>query len=353
MNIPLQEQNMSDEINHNEGADLRPLLAVRNVRKFFPITKGFLRRNSGQLKAVNDVSLYLYPGETLGLVGESGCGKTTLGRCIMRGYDLTDGSIRLNINNKEIDITAMEQRELKPYRKYFQMIFQDPYSSLNPRMTVYDIVSEPLKLAGSVPEKEREEIVKQTLQAVGLEVKHMKRYPHAFSGGQRQRVGIARALTTNPDLIICDEPVSALDVSVQAQILNLLEDLQEKYRLTYLFIAHDLSVVEHISDRVAVMYVGRIVETAPTDVLFRTPLHPYTAALLSAVPYPDPSVKTKQIKLPGEVANPADLPSGCPFHPRCLYSKDKCREMVPEEREIRKGHFVSCHFAGELELEGV
>jgi peptide/nickel transport system ATP-binding protein len=340
-------------MNTNFDLNTKPLLTVEGVKKYFPLTKGFLRKDTGSLKAVNDVSFEVYPGETLGLVGESGCGKTTLGRCIMRGYNLTDGSVRLNIDGNEVDISRMNQSELKPMRKNFQMIFQDPYNSLNPRMTVYDIVGEPLKLIGNVSEKEREQIVKKTLEAVGLEIKHMKRYPHAFSGGQRQRIGIARALTTNPRLIICDEPVSALDVSVQAQILNLLEDLQETFQLTYLFIAHDLSVVEHISDRVAVMYVGKIVELAPTDDLYYKPLHPYTAALLSAVPQPDPTVQTNQIKLPGEVANPANLPSGCPFHPRCLYATDKCREETPMEREIGKGHFVSCHYAGELDLKGI
>ena len=299
-----------------------PLLKVENLKKHFPIEQGFLRRVVGYVKAVDGVSFEIGEGETLGLVGESGSGKTTIGRCILRALEPTTGSIQFwTGDNQVVDMARIDKRAQRRVRRYANMIFQDPFSSLDPRWTVLDIVGEPLKLAGMASGRELENRVKDLMQVVGLEVKHLKRYPHAFSGGQRQRIGVARALATNPRLIIADEPVSALDVSIQAQILNLLQDLQDEFKLSYLFIAHDLSVVEHISDRVAVMYVGKLVEKARTEELFNTPKHPYTEALLSAVPKPDPDLKTERIMLPGEIANPANPPSGCYFHPRCRYAR--------------------------------
>jgi peptide/nickel transport system ATP-binding protein len=329
------------------------LLEVNNLKKYFPIEKGLLRRVVGNVKAVDDVSFYINEGETLGLVGESGCGKTTLGRCVLRAIEPTEGEVLFHNNGGMVELTGMEAKQLRSLRRHMQMIFQDPYSSLDPRMTILDIVGEPLKVNRLAQGEELEERVKHLMSVVGLEVKHLKRYPHAFSGGQRQRIGIARALATNPKLIVCDEAVSALDVSIQAQILNLLQDLQQEFHLTYLFIAHDLSVVEHISDRVSVMYVGKMVEMAETEELFIKPRHPYTEALLSAVPTPDPETKMKRIILPGEVANPANVPSGCPFHPRCKYVQDRCRTEVPQWREVSEAHFASCHLTDELDLKGV
>ena len=330
-----------------------PVLNVEGLKKYFPVEKGFLRRVVGQVKAVDDVSLTIGAGETLGLVGESGSGKTTLGRCILRALDPTAGSIQFQIDDElTVDLATISKRELRQLRRHANMIFQDPYFSLDPRWTILDIVGEPLRLSKLADGAELEDRVASLMDVVGLEAKHLRRYPHAFSGGQRQRIGVARALATNPRLIIADEPVSALDVSTQAQILNLLNDLQSEFGLSYLFIAHDLSVVEHISDRVAVMYVGKLVEVAPKDQLFFFPKHPYTEALLSAVPTPDPDVEKKRIILPGEIANPADPPSGCYFHPRCQYAQDRCREEAPALREIVPGQWASCHFAEELELVG-
>ncbi len=331
----------------------KKLLEVKGLKKYFPIEKGFLRRVVGQIKAVDDVNLYIREGEALGLVGESGCGKTTLGRCVLRGVEPTAGSIIYRMGDREVDIATLDRKQLRATRRSAQMIFQDPYSSLDPRMTVLDIVGEPLLVNNIARGKDLENRVRELLKIVGLEVKYMKRYPHAFSGGQRQRIGVARALAMNPQLIVADEPVSALDVSIQAQILNLLQDLQAEFHLTYLFVSHDLSVIEHISDRVAVMYVGKIVELAETEELFLNPKHPYTEALLSAIPSSDPEHKMDRILLPGEVANPANPPSGCYFHPRCTYAQQVCRETAPSWDEVRPEHFTLCHFSRQLALQGV
>ena len=329
------------------------ILEVKALKKYFPIEKGALRRQVGQVKAVDDVSFEIKRGEALGLVGESGCGKTTLGRCVLRAIDPTEGEITLRTSDGDmVDITALDKPQLRQLRKEMQMVFQDPFSSLSPRMTVLDIIGEPLWAQG-VRGQALEDRVRELADLVGLNAGHLNRYPNAFSGGQRQRIGIARALATHPGLIVADEPVSALDVSIQAQILNLLQDLQEKLGLTYLFIAHDLSVVEHIADRVAVMYVGKIIELADTEALYLNPKHPYTEALLSAVPKPDPRLEERQIILSGEVANPADPPSGCLFHPRCQYAQDRCRQEAPALEEIEPGHYAACHFSAELDLTGV
>jgi len=330
------------------------LLEVKSLKRYFPIEKGFWRKVIGFVKAVDEIDLYIKEGETLGLVGESGCGKTTTGRCILRAIEPTEGEILFRTENNEmINIVRLEKEELRKMRRDMQMVFQDPYSSLDPRMTVLDIIGEPLLVNNMAKGKKLEEKVKDLVKVVGLNIKHLKRYPHAFSGGQRQRIGIARALAPNPKFIVADEPVSALDVSVQAQILNLLEDLQEQFNLTYLFIAHDLSVIEHISDRVAVMYVGKIVEMTETEELFLNPKHPYTEALLSAVPKPDPRLKMERIILSGEVANPANPPSGCYFHPRCRYTQELCKKESPKLEEMGSEHYASCHFAEELSLQGV
>ena len=330
-----------------------PLLEVKNLKKYFPVEKGFWRKTVGYVKAVDKVNLYINEGETLGVVGESGCGKTTLGRCILRAVEPTEGSILFRLNGDMIDITKLDRESLRATRRYTQMIFQDPYSSLDSRMTVLDIVSEPLLVNNLATGRKMEERVKDLVKVVGLNVKHLKRYPHAFSGGQRQRIGIARALASNPKFIVADEPVSALDVSVQAQTLNLLQDLQVEFKLTYLFISHDLSVIEHISDRVAVMYVGKIVELAKTEEFFLNPLHPYSEALLSALPKPDPRLRMKRIILSGEVANPVNPPSGCYFHPRCKYAEEICKKEEPGWKEVKPDHFVACHFAKKLSLKGV
>ena len=330
------------------------LLEVKGLQKFFPIRRGVLQRVVGQVRAVDDVSFFVEKGETLSLVGESGCGKTTSSRCILRAIVPTAGQILFRPEDgKVVDVTTLSKGELRPLRRQMQMIFQDPFSSLNPRRTLLDIVAEPLVANNIGNRNERIDRVSELLRVVGLRPEYMRRYPHAFSGGQRQRIGIARALALNPSLVVADEPVSALDVSVQAQILNLMVKLQSQLGLTYLFVAHDLSVVKHVSDRVAVMYVGRIVEMAPTAPLFATPKHPYTEALMSAVPKPDPRLRSQRIVLEGEVADPANPPSGCYFHPRCRYAVDHCRTAKPELVEIQPGHFVSCHRARELTLRGV
>jgi peptide/nickel transport system ATP-binding protein len=330
------------------------LLEVKGLKKFFPIRRGILQRELGHVRAVDDVAFHVEKGETLSLVGESGCGKTTTSRCILRAIRPTAGQILFRTEaGSVVDVTTLSKGELRPLRRQMQMIFQDPFSSLNPRRTLLDIVAEPLVANGVGTRRERIDRVAELLRLVGLRPEYIRRYPHAFSGGQRQRIGIARALALNPSLIVADEPVSALDVSVQAQILNLMLALQERLGLTYLFVAHDLSVVKHVSDRVAVMYVGRIVEMADTQRLFASPRHPYTEALLSAVPVPDPRRRSQRIVLEGDVADPANPPSGCYFHPRCRYVKDVCRTETPQLTEIQPGHYVSCHRAKELTLKGI
>lgn len=332
----------------------QPLVEVTNLQKFFPIERGFLRTVVGHVKAVDDVSLTIHRNETIGLVGESGSGKTTLGRCILRAIEPTGGTVQyFPAKGAPVDVLALNKRELNLLRRQMQMIFQNPYSSLDPRKTVLQIVGEPLMLHKIARGDELVERVKALMDMVGLEIKHMNRYPHAFSGGQRQRIGVARALALNPEFIVADEPVSALDVSIQAQILNLLADLKQELHLSFLFISHGLSVIKHISDRVAVMYVGKLVEKADVVDLFAHPLHPYTESLLSAIPKPDPEIKMKRIILQGDVANPANPPSGCYFHPRCRYAQEICKQETPVLRELEPKHFVSCHRAGELELAGV
>ncbi|MBN2005152.1 MAG: dipeptide ABC transporter ATP-binding protein [Anaerolineae bacterium] len=340
----------------SENADTRPiLLEVRDLKKHFPIQKGFLvNKIVGHVKAVDGVSFFIREGETLGLVGESGCGKTTTGRLILRAYEPTAGDVFFNDRKMgQVNVPDLDRSQLKQLRQNMQMIFQDPYSSLNPRMTLLQIVGEPLLVNHIARGRDLQDRVAELLRVVGLRPEYMTRYPHAFSGGQRQRIGVARALAMHPQLVICDEPVSALDVSIQAQTLNLLQDLQEQFGLTYLFVSHDLSVVEHISNRVAVMYVGKLVESATTEALFLNPLHPYTEALLSSVPKPDPRWRTEPIVLPGDVADPANPPSGCYFHPRCQYAIDQCSVEEPALREIGTEHYVSCHRAEELKLTGV
>ncbi|PYQ13599.1 MAG: peptide ABC transporter substrate-binding protein [Acidobacteria bacterium] len=321
------------------GQENGNLLEVRGLKKYFPIRRGVFSRVSGHVRAVDGVDLALRRGETLGLVGESGSGKTTTGRCILRLLEPTEGSVVFD----GVNLLGLSPKEMRKMRRELQVIFQDPYSSLNPRMRVGSIVGEPLIIHKIAKGSEREHRVADLLCKVGLDPSAMKRYPHEFSGGQRQRIGIARALALRPKLIICDEPVSALDVSVQAQVVNLLMDLQEEFSLTYLFIAHDLSVVEHISDRVAVMYLGKIVEVAEAEVLYRNPQHPYTKALLSAVPVPDPTAKSERIALKGDLPSPAAPPPGCAFHPRCPVAVEVCSRVVPRLLDSGGGHLASCH----------
>ena len=343
----VEEADVSAE---NGGA----LLDVRDLQKLFPIRKGFWKRTVGHVRAVDGVSFTLNEGETLGLVGESGCGKTTTARCILQALKPTQGQILFRTEaGAVVDVATLAKTELRALRREMQMVFQDPFTSLNPRMTLLDIVGEPLRVHGMKKRREREARVAELLRLVGLRAEYMRRFPHAFSGGERQRIGIARAFALHPRLVIADEPVSALDVSVQAQILNLLLDLQTELRLTYLFVAHDLSVVKHISDRVAVMYVGQMVELAPTEQLFMAPKHPYTDALLSAVPEPDPRQRARRVVLQGEVANPADPPSGCYFHPRCPHAVEVCRTQAPTWEEVAPQHFARCHRVHELQLKGV
>jgi oligopeptide/dipeptide ABC transporter ATP-binding protein len=318
----------------------QPLLEVRDLKKYFPIKGGIFSKTIGHVQAVDGISFQLFPGETVGLVGESGCGKSTAARAILRLIEPTGGEVLFEGQ----DILKLGKKPMRSLRREMQIIFQDPYASLNPRMTVASIVGEPLEIHKIAKGRQKEEKVANILEKVGLRPEHMRRYPHEFSGGQRQRIGIARALALNPKLIIGDEPVSALDVSIQAQVINLLEDLQKEFNLTYLIIAHDLSVVEHISNRVAVMYLGKIVEMASDRELYRNPSHPYTEALLSAVPRPDPTIKKQRIILPGDVPSPINPPSGCRFHTRCLYAKADCKVNEPQLEDIGGGHYVACHY---------
>ena len=337
-----------------EAGEDPKILEVKGLSVHFPILSGWLRRTTGHVRAVDNVSFDVYEGETLGLVGESGCGKTTTGRAILRALEPTGGEVTFKMRDgSRVSTTTVDKDTLRLLRQEMQIVLQDPFASLNPRMTIFDIVADPLRVNSLAKGRPLEDRVVQILDRVGLSTEYARRFPHAFSGGQRQRVGIARALVVNPRLVIADEPVSALDVSVQAQILNLMQDLQEDLNLTYLFISHDLSVVQYISHRVAVMYVGKIVEIAPTEELFAKPKHPYTQALLSSVPVPAPELAARGAPLEGEVADPANPPTGCYFHPRCPFAQDVCRTTEPPLGEVSPGHLASCHFAAELDLPGV
>ncbi|WP_332646258.1 ABC transporter ATP-binding protein [Lysinibacillus sp. 54212] len=319
------------------------LLKVENLKKYFPIRSGIFSRKKSDVKAVDDISFEVYEGETLGIVGESGCGKSTTGRVIMQLHEATSGKVTFN----DVELTTLSSKQMRKARRDIQMVFQDPYASLNPRHTVQKILEEPLIVHGIGTAEERKQKVQEYLEIVGLSAYHAKRYPHQFSGGQRQRIGIARALMTNPKLIIADEPVSALDVSIQAQVLNLMQRLQQDLKLTYIFIAHDLGVVRHISDRVGVMYLGRMVELAGSETLYEEPLHPYTQALLSAVPVPDPVYLREQIILQGDIPSPSNPPNGCTFHTRCPFATDICKTTVPVFMEVKQGHSVACHLYSE------
>ncbi|WP_291401632.1 ABC transporter ATP-binding protein [Acidaminobacter sp.] len=325
----------------NETTPKEILLEVRNLKKYFPIHKGIFGTKKTNVQAVDDISFYIYKGETLGLVGESGCGKSTAGRTIIRLYNPTAGEIIFD----GAEISKMDENELKPFRKRMQMIFQDPYASLNSRMTVGDIIGEPIDIHNIATGEARQKMIYDLLERVGLSKDHASRYPHEFSGGQRQRIGIARSLAVEPDFIICDEPISALDVSIQAQVVNMLEDLQQEFGLTYLFIAHDLSMVKHISDRIGVMYLGKLVELSSSKALYEKPMHPYTQALLSAIPIPDPEVThaKHRIVLEGDVPSPINPPSGCRFRTRCQYAFDRCTVEEPVFQDMGEGHMVACH----------
>jgi oligopeptide/dipeptide ABC transporter ATP-binding protein len=330
------------------------ILEVKDLKQHFPIRWGLLQRVVGHVKAVDGVSFFLREQEVLGVVGESGCGKTTMGRSILRLYEPSSGEIWFRrANGERVNIAAVDKRTMKDLRREIRMIFQDPFSSLNPRLTVKDLIGEPLIIHRAASGRALEERVAELMTSVGLNPTYMGRYPHEFSGGQRQRIGLARTLALNPRLIVADEPVSALDVSIQAQVLNLLEELKNRLGLTLIFIAHDLSVVEHICDRIAVMYLGKIVEMAESEELLRHPLHPYTEALVSAIPPADPDIKGNRIILEGDVPSPVNPPPGCVFHPRCRHAQARCKTDVPELREITPNHFASCHFAGELFLQGI
>lgn len=334
------------------NGDNSVLLRVENLKKYFPIEKGFFRRTIGHVRAVDDVSFQVRRGETLGLVGETGCGKTTLGLTILRSYQSTSGSVEFNFRDRGfVDITELDRRELKPYRREAQMIFQDPYTSLNARMTVRDIIAEPLIINKLCEASEVDDRVAHMMQIVGLDSHYMRRYPHAFSGGQRQRISIARSLIMNPSFIVADEPTSALDVSIQAQILNLMVDLQEEFGLTYLFISHNLSVVKHMCHRIGIMYLGRLVELGTKEEIFENPQHPYTQALMAAIPKPDPDQPSGLESAPGEIGNPANPPSGCTFHPRCEHRMDICPKVRPEFIRVGEDHFVTCHLYGEPEAQ--
>jgi peptide/nickel transport system ATP-binding protein len=330
-----------------------PVLEVKNLSKHFPVGKtGAFGRHTGLLKAVDGISFTIYAGETLGLVGESGSGKTTVGRALLRAFEPTAGSVILHIDGEAIDVTKLRSRDLKGVWRHMQMIFQDPYASLNPRMTVADIIGEPLLAHGIAKGAELKERVVEIARSCGFNIDHLNRYPHAFSGGQRQRVAVARALILHPMFVVCDEPVSALDVSIQAQVLNLLKDLQRRLNLTYLFIAHDLATVAYACDRVAVMYLGQLIEVAPTEKLFYAPKHPYTEALMSAIPVADPDQELDPVQLKGERPDPSNPPTGCRFNTRCSYAQDRCRQVPPALEEVAPEHFVACHFAKELQLRG-
>lgn len=334
-------------------SDNNVLLEIQGLKKYFAVQQGFLRKVVGYVKAVDDVSLLVRKGETLGVVGESGCGKTTLGRCIVRLYEPTAGKMLLHLPDRDLSITELRPEDMRDYRRSVQIIFQDPFASLNPRMNVLETVGEPLRVNGLASGRRLEEQVAEIVEQVGLRVEHLRRFPHSFSGGQRQRIGIARALVVKPKLIIADEPVSALDVSIQAQILNLLRDLQAELDLTYMFVSHAMSVVRYISDRIAVMYAGKLMEVGEKNQLLEHPQHPYTELLLAAVPRTAKEARGHRAAVTGEPPDLSNLPQGCVFHPRCKYAQDICRAEEPALRETQPGYFVNCHFAGELDLVGI